>query len=56
MSHVLYNKLEECEKIIENLEEKLDNDIDLLIIDIIWEKLSSKENRMNVRSNQKEEK
>ena len=42
MTHILSNIPEEYENIVENLEYKLDDDIDMLIIEIIWDKLSEK--------------
>ena len=40
--------------IVENFEEKLDDDIDLFVIERFRDKLSSKYDRMNTWSNKKE--
>ena len=52
--HVLSNLPEEYENIVENLEEKLDDNIDMLTIQIIWDTLSAKYDIMSARSNQTE--
>ena len=51
MTHIISNLPEEYENIVENLEDELDDDIAMLNIKIIWDKLSAKYNRMNTRSN-----
>ena len=53
MIHVLSNLPEKYEKIVEILEEKSDDGIDMLTIKTIWDKLSAKYDRMNAKSNQK---
>ena len=52
MTHILSNLPEEYDSIVENLEEKVDDDIDMLTIKKIQEKISVKYDRMNARSNQ----
>ena len=47
MTQILFKLSEEYENTIENLEEKLDDNIYMLGIKIIWDKLSAKYNRMN---------
>ena len=56
MTHILSNLPEEYENIVENLEDKLDENIDMLPIKRIQDKLSAKYNRMNAWSNKNEEK
>ena len=51
MTHILSNLTEEYENIVETLEEELDNDIDMLTIERILDKISSKYNIMNAWSN-----
>ena len=48
MAHIVINLPEKYYNIIENLEGKLDDDIDMLTIKIIWDKLLPKNYRMNV--------
>ena len=56
MAHIVINLPEKYYNIIENLEGKLDDDIDMLTIKIIWDKLLPKNYRMNVWSNQNKKK
>ena len=49
---ILSNLPEEYENTVENLEEKLDDDIHMLTIKIIWCNISPKKNRTNVWYNQ----
>ena len=51
MTHILPNIPEEYENIFENLVDKLYDDIDMLTIKRIWDKLSAKYNRMDTRFN-----
>ena len=53
MTHILSSLPEEYEIVVENLEEKLDDDIDTLTIEIIWITISTKYDIMNAHSNQK---
>ena len=46
MTYILSNLPEEYEKIIENLEDELDDDIDMFTIKNIWDKLSANYNRV----------
>ena len=52
MNHKLPKLPEGYNDIVENLQYKLDDDIDMLTTEIIPDKLSAKNDRMNVRSNQ----
>ena len=52
MTHIISNLPEEYENIVENLEDKLHNDIAMLTIERIQEKLPAKYNQMNAQSNQ----
>ena len=49
MTHILSNLPEYYDNIVENLEYRLDDDIHMLAIKIIWYKLSAKYDRMNAR-------
>ena len=49
MTHILYILPEEYKNIVENLEDSLDDDVDMIMIETIWEKLSSKYNIMNAQ-------
>ena len=51
MTQILSNLPEEYDRIVENFEGKLNNEIGMLTIEIFWDKLSDKYNRMNVRFN-----
>ena len=51
MTHILPNIPEEYENVFENLVDKLYDDIDMLTIKRIWDKLSAKYNRMDTRFN-----
>ena len=52
MSHLLSDLHEEYYNIVEKLEENFDDNIDMLTIKRIWDKLSANYNIMNVWSNQ----
>ena len=53
MNHIMSNLSKQHKRIIEIIKDKLDNHIDMLIIEITQSKLSSKYHRINARSNQK---
>ena len=54
MTHILSNLPEEYNNIVENLEYELDDEIGMLNLEIIWDKVSAKYDRMNVWSNKNE--
>ena len=54
MTHILSNLTEEYDNLVKNLEYELDDDIDMLTIERIWDKLSAKCDKMNAQSNQNE--
>ena len=54
MAQILSNLPEEYKDIVENLEDRLNDNIDMLTIKIFWDNLSANYNRMNARSNQTE--
>ena len=49
MTHILSNLTEEYNNTIENIEDELDDNIDMLTIKIIRDKLSSKYDIVNVQ-------
>ena len=52
MTHILSNLTEGYYNIVKNMEDELYEDIDMLTIEIIWDKLSAKYDIMNALSNQ----
>ena len=53
MNYIMSNLPEEYENINGNIEYEFNDDIDTFTINIIWDKLSAKYDRINVRLNQK---
>ena len=51
MNHIISNLPRQYENIVKNLEYKLDDKIDMLMIKIIWEKKTAKSDKIDARSN-----
>ena len=51
MNHIISNLPRQYENIVKNLEYKLDDKIDMLMIKIIWGKKTAKSDKIDARSN-----
>ena len=54
INHIFSNLTEEYENIVEDLKDELNEGIDMLTINSIWDNLSAKYNIINARSNKNE--